>query len=378
MTPKERVYAAIEGREPDVWPVTAPYTMLSNADHWEELTGLPIFKYYEWQGTLDTKWHKEIYKTIYERQPFDVVQPDCAQSLAQRENNATDIVFRDGQPFFYNKINGDLLPVPSNIHNKGSGGGENETRFVFGKVDARERIKAVKSEKLLADGCNYSLGVLIDLYGNTHFVINGGVVNTFYSNAYHVGMTNLYIMLHEEPQLIKYISGLILEQNIETIRAYAAAGGDAIYIDDATATCDMISRQMYEEFSLPYVIPQIKEIQRLGKKAVLIYFGGISDRTDLIASAGADVLMMECSMKGYVNDYGTIAEALEGRSALAGNLDPYGDIQITSDEELRNKIVMSVEAGRRYGRYIVSTGSPLTPNTPVSRIRQYIDLAHSV
>ena len=214
------------------------------------------------------------------------------------------------------------------------------------------------------------------MYGDTHFILTGNVVNTFYSNVFHVGMTNLYAMLLEEPELIKYISELILEQNIEHIRAIAAVGGDAIYIDDATATSDMISPQMYEEFSLPYLIPQVKEIQKLGHKAILIYFGGIADRVDMIKSTGADVLMMECSMKGYINDYSDIAAKLGGSMCLAGNLNPYDDIEITTDEELEIKIREMVSKGLAYGRYFTSTGSPLTPNTSVKRMQKYIDLAH--
>jgi len=375
MTPKERMYAVIEGEKPDVWPVATPYTMLSNADHWVELTGLPVYKYYEWQRTADMDWHRQIYKIMYERQAFDAVEPDYGPPYAQRQKKEVEIVRRGGKAYFHFKKGDKYEPVPDNIHNAASGGGENETRHIYSKSDARERLKVTKAEHMLADGCNCSLDELIGLYGDTRFVINGGVVNTFYSNAYHVGMTNLYAMLCEEPELIKYISELTLEQNIERIRAYAAAGGDAIFIDDATATNDMISRRMYEEFSFPYLPPQIKEIQRLGKKAILTYFGGIADRADVIADAGADVLIMECSMKSYVNDYAEIAPKLKGM-CLAGNLNPYDDIEITSDGELARRVEIMSDAGRRHGKYYTSTGSPITPNTTLERIQRYIALAH--
>ena len=375
MTSKERMYAVIEGRTPDIWPVAAPYTMLSNADHWEELTGLPIYKYYEWLNTPDMDWHREIYNIFYNRQPFDVVQPDFGASLVQRKKRNIEITLRDGRAFFYNKENDRLTPVPENIHNSASGGGENETRYIFNKSDARKLLKIIKAEQMLSDGHNCSLDELIKLYGDTHFVVNGGVVNTFYANSYHVGMTNLYAMLHEEPELIKYMSEFLLEQNIETIRTFAAAGGDAIFIDDATSTCDMISTRMYEEFSLPYLIPQVKEIQRLGKKAILIYFGGIADRAELIASTGADVLMMECSMKSYTNDYAEISAKLGG-TCLAGNLNPYEDIEITSDDELVARVNNAIDIGSRYGKYFTSTGSPITPNTSLKRIQKFIELAH--
>jgi hypothetical protein len=72
----------------------------------------------------------------------------------------------------------------------------------------------------------------------------------------------------------------VISHTCERIRALALTGGDAIYIDDATATCDMISVAHYERFSLPYMREEVREIQALGKKAIVIYFGGVSDRIE--------------------------------------------------------------------------------------------------
>ena len=373
MTPKERMYAAIEGRQPDILPVAASYVMLSNADHWEELTGLPVWKYYEWSLTADMGWYREISRLIYGQLPFDVVQPMVCNHNYRGENIA--VVEKGGKHFFHDKKKGTYTPVPETIHESGSGGGENETRYIFTKQDARERLKVVKMEQLIANGNPY-LEETVKLYGDTHFILGSGIVNTFFSNVYHVGMMEFYAMLHEEPELVKYISELVLEQNIEYIRAVGKSGSDAMFIDDATATSDMISVRMYEEFSLPYMIEQVKEIKRQGMKAFVIYFGGISDRVEQIASTGADVLMMETSMKGYVNDYTSIARRLGGQICLAGNLDPYGDIELLSDEGLEARMTVMAKAGREYGRYFTCTGSPLTPKTPLKRIQKYIDIGH--
>jgi uroporphyrinogen-III decarboxylase len=191
-------------------------------------------------------------------------------------------------------------------------------------------------------------------------------------------MENFYCMLKEEPELIHEMSKRLLEKNIESIRAAAKAGGDAIYIDDATATCDMISLEMYETFSLPYLTEQVREIKRLGKKAILVYFGGIEDRVEQIISTGVDLLMMEASMKGFVNDYRSISRQIGGRCCLAGNLNPYSDVELLTDAQLTAIIQEQTEAGRVSGKYITSTGSPLTPRTPVSRISKMIEIGHSM
>ena len=51
-------------------------------------------------------------------------------------------------------------------------------------------------------------------------------------------------MLIEAPELIDYLSRKLLEDNIEIIRSLAASGGDAIYIDDATATLVKIGQDL--------------------------------------------------------------------------------------------------------------------------------------
>ena len=377
MTPKDRMYAVIEGRRPDVWPVAAPYIWLSNADHWVELTGLPVWKFYEWANSADLESHGEMYRVFYEKLPYDYVQSWQTPSLSYREN--TEIVIKEGQAYFHYKKEDRYAKVPSKIHESSSGGGENETRYVYDKKDAREKIKIVKAERRLEEGLYDYTQKLIQLYGEERFVVTDGLVNSFYSNVYYVGMTEFYIMLKEEPELIKYMSELTLENNIEQIRAAAAVGGDAIYIDDATATCDMVSPLIYEEFSLPYLTPLVKEIQRLGKKAILIYFGGIADRVDMIASTGADVLMMEANMKGYVNDLETVMKKVGDRMCVAGNLNPYDDVEITSDEELSARMARQLDIARKHGgRFFSSTGSPLTPGTSVERLRRFIELGHSL
>jgi len=81
-------------------------------------------------------------------------------------------------------------------------------------------------------------------------------------------------------------------------------------------------------------------------------------------------------MKSFVNDYETIARQLGGRMCLTGNLNPYDDLEITSDKELYARVKKQVDLGRKYGRYIASTGSPLTPKTSVERLQKLIDIAH--
>jgi uroporphyrinogen-III decarboxylase len=184
-------------------------------------------------------------------------------------------------------------------------------------------------------------------------------------------------MLVDNPALVDYVCAKVTEQNVETIRRLAATGGDAIIIDDATATADMISVAHYERFSLPYMRTLIDEIHRAGLKGIVIYFGAVMDRLDQIASLGADGLSVECSMKGYVNDIDEIARRIGDRVSLFANIDPVGVLEKGSDTELEREIARQVQAGRRARGFLVSPASPITPATPLRRVRQFIDVARA-
>jgi len=52
-----------------------------------------------------------------------------------------------------------------------------------------------------------------------------------------------------------------------------------------------------------------------------------------------------------------------------------GVIEQGSDAELEGEVARQVQAGRRARGFLVSPASPITPATPLSRVRCFIDVA---
>lgn len=375
MNNKQRIHAVLEGRPVDRWPVTSLYNFLYHLDHFSELSGLPQWKVHWWRAASPEE-HAGVYAAIHASAPLELLQPQHdAPPRAWRERQ--EFVIKDGRPFRHDRQTGDWehLDEPTNSGHA-TDYRANETQFVFDKQDADTHIHIVKAERMLADGANDYIDAVLARFGREEFVVSGGVVGTLYSCHNYVGLTNLYAMLVEAPELIEHMSRRILEQNVEVIRRLAAAGGDAIYIDDAMTTNDMISVTHYERFCLPYIAAMVDEIHRLGQKAIVIYFGGIADRLDLIAATGADGLSCETTMKGYVNDIGEFARRIGDRMTLFGNIDPVGVLQGASDAALEAEVRAQIQRGGAARGFISCTGSPITPSTPVSRVRRFIELAH--
>ncbi|UCD29603.1 MAG: hypothetical protein JSV03_03735 [Planctomycetota bacterium] len=72
-------------------------------------------------------------------------------------------------------------------------------------------------------------------------------------------------------------------------------------------------------------------------------------------------------------------ERVRGRCVVLGNLDAVGVLQSGSEERLKAEIRRQVAAGRcNNSRFILSLGSPVTPATPIERVRLYCDLGHEL
>ena len=69
----------------------------------------------------------------------------------------------------------------------------------------------------------------------------------------------------------------------------------------------------------------------------------------------------------------------QGRRTVLGNLDAIGILQDGSEAQLRTEVARQIAAGRRNGnRFIVSLGGPVTPATPVDRVRPCRDLVREL
>jgi len=292
---------------------------------------------------------------------------------SHRERTHAEFIEIDGRNYLRDRQTGDLSLLDT-ISGFPVDYAANQTQFVFDRRDADERIKIVKAEDQVAQGVNEYIEAVVRTMGKDQFVLSGGVIGTIYSCGAYVGQANALAMLRTDPILMDYLCHKILEQNIEHIRALASAGGDGIYIDDATATSDMISVKDFERFSLPYMKAMVDEIRRLGQKSIIIYFGGVADRLDQIVSIGADGLSVETSMKGYVNDIAEISRRIGDRVTLFGNLDPVRTLEEATDEEIEKEMRRQAEAGRQARGFIMCTGSPITPGTPLARVRRFIEL----
>lgn len=376
MTNKERMHAALEGKPLDRLPVTSLYSQLYQQDHFGELTGLPPWRLRQWLADTPEA-HVTLLAHMLDLAPFETIQPQAAPTREWRERQ--EFLEKDGRAWRRDSKTGECVPLEG-----ASAGGHaneyaaNETQTVFDKADVKRMVKPVKAEDMLKDGRFDYIAEAVRRFGREHFIIAGGNCGILWGCVSYLGQTNMLMKLVEAPDLIDELSKRLLEREIENIRAYCSLGADAFYIDDAMCYADVISPSHYERFSLPYLKQMVAEIHSHNHKAILIYFGNVMDRLEQIASSGADGLSMETGMKNYTNDIGHIAAAVGEKTTLFGNVDPIGVLQNGSDAALEREIARQADAARKCRGFVMCTGSPITPATPLSRVRRFLDFEKNI
>ncbi|MCK5566434.1 MAG: hypothetical protein KAI62_00890, partial [Actinomycetia bacterium] len=78
-------------------------------------------------------------------------------------------------------------------------------------------------------------------------------------------------------------------------------------------------------------------------------------------------------------DIEEVASIIDKKMVLLGNLDAINIFAKGSIEELRSAIIKQARAGKKNGnRFIMCTGSPVTPGTSVTRVREYNEIVRDL
>lgn len=203
----------------------------------------------------------------------------------------------------------------------------------------------------------------------------GYIAAPLWTCYYMWGFETMMLHLVERPDLVRYAVERFTEYNLRQVRAVAAMGAMGVWLEDCLT--DMISPQHFSEFNLPYLRQLTDEIRALGMQSIHYFCGDPGGKWDLLLDTGADALSLEESKKGFIIDIDDVVERVNGRMIVLGNLDAVGILEQGTAAQVHAEIQRQIAAGRRNGsRFIMSLGSPVTPDTPADRVRMYCDLVH--
>ncbi len=192
-----------------------------------------------------------------------------------------------------------------------------------------------------------------------------------------LGYEGMMILMAQDAKLASYAGHRILQNVVQQIRMISALGADAVWIEECLT--DQISPDLFRQLNVPILRCCVEAIRAQGMKSLYYYCGDPWGRLDAILDVGADAFHFEESKKGFRIDIEDIVEAVGNRGVVFGNLDAIGVLQDGCEDLLRAEIHRQLRAGRKHGnRFIMSTGSPITPATPVHRVRKYTDIVREI
>ena len=191
------------------------------------------------------------------------------------------------------------------------------------------------------------------------FPILGWVEGAFAEANDLRGMYQLMYDIRKEPELVKELVEVCLEQSILFAKAQIKEGADWIGIGDAAAS--LVSPQFYKEVVLPAEKTLINEIRGAGAKVKLHICGNTTALLELMAESGADIIDID-----HLVDLKTAVEKIKGKALVCGNFDPVSVLLEGDPETVKTHVRECLSIGGQ--DIIISAGCEVPKNTPIENL----------
>ena len=192
-----------------------------------------------------------------------------------------------------------------------------------------------------------------------------GVIGPFSLAGRLADVSEVMILLYEEPELVH----AVLDKCTEFICAYAAAfkeaGADGVVMAEPLA--GLLSPELMAEFSTPYARRVVDAVQD-GSFAVVYHNCGpsVSKAPEAVAAVGAMGYHF-----GNASDMAEMLGLMPSDVLVMGNVDPAGQIRNGTPESVREATLALMESCSKYPNFIPSTGCDVPPMSPWENIEAF-------
>jgi uroporphyrinogen-III decarboxylase len=189
------------------------------------------------------------------------------------------------------------------------------------------------------------------------------------------GYEQALMALIDEPQKCHEVLAAFAQQVLTQVKLYAACGPDAILVSSAFAGAGFISRQMYQEFVVPYEDHIFQSIRGHGAKSYVHTCGAIGDRLDLMSETSVDGIdTLDPPPLGTVE----LSEAKSKygeRFFFKGNLDSVNEMLNADDQTFEEAVKDRIKIGTPGSGYILSSACSVAPRVKPERLKKLAALA---
>ncbi|MDP4176839.1 MAG: uroporphyrinogen decarboxylase family protein [Bacillota bacterium] len=180
-------------------------------------------------------------------------------------------------------------------------------------------------------------------------------------------MRNIYKNKDEVHKVLEFTSELCYEY----LAPYADAGAGILSVADPTASGDMISRNQFKEFVVPYLKKVVAKLKKKGVISLIHICGNTTNRLDLIPEIGTDIISID-----YKVPLSKAGEILKSKMAFSGNMNPVAVMQNLSADEVAEACKTCIKEAGSESSYILMPGCDIPPGVPVENIKAMVKTAH--
>ncbi len=250
------------------------------------------------------------------------------------------------------------------------------------KEDVEKYVLVQKAEALIEEGKTDLVEALVKKFGNEKFVLSE-IDSPLEAACDFMGPVPSIKLFMKNPALLKQLVDRKADAIIEEIKAHAKMGSDGVWAWE-WYTGEIISPAQFEAIGKPAIQRCIRVAQQLGLKYIFYPTGVGKDWQagfESILSMKPDGIHLEESKKGFDTDVSWQANVLKSRGlqdviTLFGNVDAVNVVQEGTSEELEREVKQQIDVGRNEygGRFVMDVGSPITPETSLERLIEYMNL----
>ncbi|MEG2882919.1 MAG: uroporphyrinogen decarboxylase family protein [Christensenella sp.] len=231
----------------------------------------------------------------------------------------------------------------------------------YPKQNFLEDIKNIKNLKPISVDCGERMSDsvhTIELYkkelGDEYPVV-GWVEGCFAEASDLRGVNNFLLDLYEEPEFVRELLDICLEQAKLYAKAQVAAGADIIGVGDAIAS--VAGPNVYRELAGEYERKLLTAIQEMGAKTKLHICGNIEPFLEQLPVDVIDILDVD-----HMVSFDKAMELCGDSVAISGNYDPVAVLLQGTPAVVREAVCDCAHKGN--SRYISAAGCEVPKYTP--------------
>jgi len=371
VTSRHKMLTALRTGLDHDFPVIIPYVGIFVRDHWEQFTDRPFW--YRQYGTprQQLEWMADLLRAV----PLDWLPVPLG--LPHRWYQTHEVVAREG-----GWVLRDLNTGSETLLRRERPGGNQVVQsrrpvLVRTLADLDGVLPLPTEEDDASTGCFDLPRLARKVFPDQ--CLAGAVAAPFWQSHAYLGFAGLMTAVGERAGLLTALLERLTLRAEHQIRRLAAAGVyDVVWVEDCYSSADLISLPQFRRFALPYAARIVAALDAAGLASIYYFCGKVDERLDDLADLRPTALSLEESKKDFQIDLSEVAERVAGRTGLLGNLDAIHTLRLGTRAELRAALEAQLTVGQRVRRFVFSLGSPVTADTPLSRVQDYLALSREL